>query len=130
MARRLTRIATVGLFCALLVAAGGQLLRRSMLGADDRTAQERITREVRDAFAIMASDLQRLAEGAGAPADVKSAADGDAAAAGRLFAASAAAVSAREDLDAALTTYAPDGRAIAWAARWATCCSSSPSTRA
>ena len=57
MARRLTRIATVGLFCALFVAAGGHLLRRSMLGGDDRTAQERITREVRNAFAIMASLL-------------------------------------------------------------------------
>ena len=117
MARKLARIATVGLLCALLVAAGGSLLRRAMLGVDDRTAQERITREVRDAFAVMSADLQRLAQGAGSPPDVKRAADGDDTAAGRLFAAAADAISAREDLDAALTTYAPDGRALAWAGR-------------
>ncbi|HEX5108053.1 MAG TPA: HAMP domain-containing sensor histidine kinase [Vicinamibacterales bacterium] len=117
MQRRLVRIAAGGLACALLVVAGGNVLRRAVLGADSREASARVQAEVREAFASMTAELRDIGELSGAPADVRLAAAGNDQATERLFAATAAVVAAHPGLDLALTTYTPKGRPLAWAGR-------------
>jgi signal transduction histidine kinase len=117
MARPLARIVLIGLGCALLVFAGGNLLRRVMLGADDEQARQRIRDEVQGAFTSMALQLREVANRAGAPADVRVGGTGDDRAAERLFASTADAVGAYGNLSVALTVYALDGHPIAWAGR-------------
>src|SRR5262245_6333272 len=119
MQRRLIRIVAVGVACALLVVAGGSILRRAVLGADGREARDRVQAQVRGAFASMTAELRDIATQAGAPADVRLASAGNDGATERLFAAAAAVVGAHSGLDVAVTTYtpAPVVRPLAWAGR-------------
>src|SRR5262245_14453778 len=117
MRRRLIRIAAVGVACALLVVAGGHVLRRAVLGADSREARDRVQAQVRDAFASMTAELRDIATQSGAPADVRLATAGNDRATERLFAAAGAGVAAHSCLDVAVTTYTPGGRPLAWAGR-------------
>jgi signal transduction histidine kinase len=115
MMRPFVRIAAIGLSCALLVATGGHLVRRAILGADDPAARERVRSEIRSALSAMSNELRAVAQQSGNAADVRLAAGGDDRAAGRLFAAAADALGPGDRRNAALTLYAPDGRALAWA---------------
>jgi signal transduction histidine kinase len=117
MQRRLIRIAAVGAACALLVLAGGNVLRRAVLGADSREARDRVQAQVRAAFASMTAELRDIATQSGAPADVRLASAGDDRATERLFAAAAAVVAAHSGLDVAVTTYTAGGQPLAWAGR-------------
>jgi two-component system, NtrC family, nitrogen regulation sensor histidine kinase NtrY len=116
--RTLLRIAVGGLAAALIVLAGGTLLRHAVLGADDAQAMEAIESEVRQTILGMALELRDLAQGGMLPGSVADAAAGRPAAAERLFAALAQRVENRAPVDAALSIYSPDGRrALAWAGR-------------
>ena len=117
MARRLTRLALAGLACALIVLAGGALLRRAILGTDEDAARVRIESEIRSAFTSMSLELRAMAEQTGDPADIALADADDAGAASRLFTSAAAAVSAGGIPDLAVTIYGPNERPLAWAGR-------------
>ena len=97
--------------------AGGTVLRRAVLGADGQEARTRVQAEVRGAFASMTAQLRDIAAQSGKPADVRLASSGNDQATERLFAAAAAVVAAHSGLDVAVTTYAPEGRPLAWAGR-------------
>ncbi len=104
----------------MLVLAGGSVLRRALLGANDAEARIKIEAEVRSAFASMTADLRTIASRAIDPEDLRLAAEGDAVAAdlaaGRLFESTQLAVTSRGARDVALSAYAPDGRRpLAWA---------------
>jgi signal transduction histidine kinase len=115
--RTLLRIGLGGMLAAAVVLAGGTVLRRAVLGADDRQAFAAIEAEVREVMAGMTLDLRELAQLPGVSPDLIRQAAADAAAAERLFAAVDGAVSGYEPLDAALTVYAVDGRPLAWSGR-------------
>jgi signal transduction histidine kinase len=115
--RTLLWIALGGLVATLSAVGGGALLRRAALGSDDRQAVAAIEAEVRAVVKDATLELSELAARAGRVEDLQLATADDPAAAQRLFASAAAAVGALEPLDAALTLYAPDGRALAWAGR-------------
>ena len=82
------------LACALLVVAGGTVLRRAVLGADGQEARTRVQAEVRGAFASMTAQLRDIAAQSGKPADVRLASSGNDQGTERLFAAAAAVVAA------------------------------------
>ena len=116
--RALLRIAGAGAACALLVAAGGWFAQRTVLGADEASAQARVEAEVRASFDAMARRLMEMADAVAAPDRVRAAADEDTIAARELFSAARAAVGAGEaGADAALTVHDAEGAPLAWAGR-------------
>src|SRR5688572_12973708 len=115
--RRPVRIALVGALCALIVGAGGWMLRRTVLGRDDAEAHARVQAEVRETFDAMARQLRDLAMALEDPAAVRSAADADTVAARRLFADAEDLAAGTARVDAAVTVYDAEGIPLAWAGR-------------
>jgi len=114
---KVSRITLGGLACALLVFGVGEVAQRVVLGPNERSARERIERDVRARFGEIAGDLRAMATAVSDAGTIRLAVGGDAGAARRLFLTADAAVRAREDGEGALTVYAGDGRPVAWAGR-------------
>jgi signal transduction histidine kinase len=116
--RPLVRILLVGAVGALLVTAGGWFLERTTVGTDEADARNRVEREVRQTFDVMARRLRDVSMAVAEPSLVRAAAADDTVAARRLFELAAAAIAADEaTVDAALTVFAADGTPLAWAGR-------------
>ncbi len=116
--RRLAWIALSGLVCVLGVMAAGRISERVVIGPDEASARQRIERDVRGAFDVMARGLQVVARPVANADALVAAAQGDENAARTLFdAAQAAVVAHTSDVELAVTSYAADGRPVAWAGR-------------
>jgi signal transduction histidine kinase len=116
--RALVRILLIGATAALLVTGGGWLFARVILGANETDARQRIEVEVRQTIDRMARRLQEMSASVADPELVRAAAAEDTVAARRLFDLAAEAIAGETDTgNAALTVFAPDGTAIAWAGR-------------
>jgi|SoiMethySBSTD1v2_1073268.scaffolds.fasta_scaffold00169_44 signal transduction histidine kinase len=117
-ARALIRLTSLAVASALLVAAGGWVLRGAFVGFSERAARTRVLGDVRSTFDQM---LRQLRESAAAVADrtlVAAAAADDEAATERLFTAAARVLpAAGEQADWALTVFSVDGTPLAWAGR-------------
>jgi signal transduction histidine kinase len=117
LSRSLRRIAVGGLVCASLALAAGWFAQRVALGADDAGMRMRVEREVRASFDEMARRLREMALGAGDPATIRAALDGDTAAVRRLLTTASRIVSDDAPFDSALTIYGSDDEPLAWAGR-------------
>ncbi|HZJ32736.1 MAG TPA: HAMP domain-containing sensor histidine kinase [Vicinamibacterales bacterium] len=116
--RRLLRLAAVAIATALLMAAGGWVLQRMLLGASDSAARARVEDDVRRTFDQMTQQLRTSTALLADASLVRQAAAEDEAAAARLFTAARDAVAAAgETGDSALTVFGPDGVPVAWAGR-------------
>ncbi len=123
--RRLARILILGALIAVAAWAGGRVLERATLGADEEAARRRVEAEVRAAFDEMARSLRAMAAPLTDPAVVHAAAGGSTAASRQLF--ERADASLRELVPAfvdgpptsevAVTVYAEAGRPVAWSGR-------------
>src|SRR5688572_13252171 len=114
----LARIAAIGGACALLVIAGGRIVERWRLGADEAAARARVEADVRQEFDRIAARLRETSEAVFNPTLVRNAVAEDPAAARQLFTAARDALRGEDEtLDAALTVFAANGRPIAWAGR-------------
>jgi signal transduction histidine kinase len=114
----LLRIALIGTACALLVLAGGWILARTRLGADETQARVRVEADVREEFERIAQRLREASEAVFNPTLVRNAAAEESAAARQLFAATRDALRGEDEtLDAALTVFDAKGLPIAWAGR-------------
>jgi signal transduction histidine kinase len=116
--RRVLRIALTGASCVLAVMAGGRTAERVVLGADAAATRARVERDVRGAFDVMSRGLQVTAQAVADAPTLAAASVDDEPAARRLFeAAQAAAVGRTDDVELAVTAYAPGNRPLAWAGR-------------
>ena len=109
LSRSLRRIAAGGIVCASLALAAGWFAQRVALGADDAGMRLRVEREVRSSFDEMARHLREMALGAGDPATIRAALDGDTSAVRRLLTTASGIVSGDAPFDSALTIYGGDG---------------------
>ena len=115
--RRIARILATGVVAAMVVWAGGRILERVVLGADDAATRARVERHVRTAFTDMGASLRNMAAPLGEAGQLRDAAEGDAVAARRLFEAAEASVRTLQDVDVAVTAYADGGNPVAWSGR-------------
>jgi signal transduction histidine kinase len=115
--RTLLRIGVGGIAAALIVLAAGTLLRHAVLGADDVQAMEAVESDVRETIARMSLELRDLAQAGVLPGAVAGAAAGRSEATEQLFEALAQRIGDSAPVDAAISVYAVDGRALAWAGR-------------
>ena len=115
--RRLVRIAIAGTGSALIVFALGRVAERVVLGSDEAAARARVEAEVRASFDTMSRALRLVALGMADPESVVAAAQDDARAARRLFAAADAALAQADAADFAVTAYGSNGRPLAWGGR-------------
>jgi signal transduction histidine kinase len=116
------RIVALSLALAAAVWAGGRLLERMVLGADDAATRRRVEVDVRNAFDAMARSLRDMAAPLADPAVLVDATNDDVAAARRLFeAADRALTEPGPDADVgeglAVTAFADGGRPVAWSGR-------------
>jgi signal transduction histidine kinase len=117
-ARRLLRLAGVAIVAALLAAASGWMLQRMLLGESDSAARARVESDVRRTFDEIAQQLKASTARMADPELIRLAAAEDETAASQLFAAAREALAAGEETtDAALTVFAANGLAVAWAGR-------------
>jgi hypothetical protein len=106
--RRLLRLAAVAIATALLMAAGGWVLQRMLLGTSDSAARARVEDDVRRTFDQMTQQLRTSTALLADASLVRQAAAEDEAAAARLFTAARDAVAAAgETGDSALTVFGP-----------------------
>jgi signal transduction histidine kinase len=118
--RALLRIVLTGGVCALVVLAGGWILERSLVGADESAARARVEADVRDEIDGIARRLRESSDAVLNPTLVRNAAAEDATAARQLFTATRDALRGEDETrDAALTIFAADGTPtpLAWAGR-------------
>ena len=102
----------------LAVMAGGRIAERVILGANDAAIRARVERDVRGAFGVMSRGLQTIAKNvADADALVAASRENEDAARKLFDAAQAAAVASTNDVELAVTAYAPGNRPLAWAGR-------------
>jgi signal transduction histidine kinase len=116
VARRITRIAGIGAFVAVVAFGLGRFIERQALGPTDQTALAHVAATLDGDVAALADRLDRaareLAQAVAAPLD-----DTDVAARGGIFDSAAAALTAfAPDVDA-VAVYDARGRAHAWAGR-------------
>jgi signal transduction histidine kinase len=122
---RLARILILGLLIAALVWAGGRMLERATLGADEEAARRRVEADVRAAFDEMARSLRAIAAPLTDPALVYAAAADETAASRQLFETADASLPELAPAVAtgpgtnemAVTVYAAAGRPLAWSGR-------------
>jgi signal transduction histidine kinase len=116
--RRLLRLAVLAIMAATLVAAGGWIVQRMLLGESERAARARVEDDVRRTFDQMAQQLRASTAPLADASLVRQAAAGDETAAGRLFATARDAIAGEgETSESALTVFAPNGSPVAWAGR-------------
>jgi signal transduction histidine kinase len=122
---RVARIVAIGAALSAASWAGGRILERMTLGADEEASRRRVEAEVRAAFDGMARSLREMAVPLTHPAMVQAAAAGDVQASRRLFETADASLrdlapeAARDEAESelAITVYAEAGRAVAWSGR-------------
>ncbi|MEQ1574601.1 MAG: hypothetical protein ABL993_10180, partial [Vicinamibacterales bacterium] len=115
--RRVATVVLAGLACVASVLAIGRIAEIRVLGGNEAAARERVRADVRGSFDAMARGLRDIATLLARADALTAAADGDTAAARRLFDAAEAALGDDRQEDLAVTLYASDGRPIAWAGR-------------
>jgi signal transduction histidine kinase len=120
--RRLARIVVAGSALSVATWAGGRLLERMVIGADDDAAQRRVEADVRSAFAEMGRSLRQIATPLTDPEVVRAAAGGDIAAARLLFETAGATLrelsaASGDGEELAVTVYGEAGRPVAWSGR-------------
>jgi signal transduction histidine kinase len=109
------RVVAVGIAAAILIAGIGPVAQRLAIGADDAAAAATVERDVRGAFGVMTRQLSDRGRSVASATTLRAAARGDSVAARALFTAASTAVLGEDDV--AVTVYAPDGTALAWAGR-------------
>ena len=115
-ARRLLRIAAIGLLLAAAVAVGGAVAERLRFGSTDATALRLVAADVQQDFTSLAAELEAATTRLASVAQTSTAPGRDMAGARALFDEASAFVHAHPDVDA-ISVYDEGGRPVAWAGR-------------